>query len=67
MLTPEKLGGGKNPGAVLCHEMRGNVVFALDNEDNESTFCQFTDESLIDNGSLAYFAELNDEIGTKKK
>ncbi len=45
--------GGKNPGAVICRNyLKQNIVILKDPDQNENSFCQFEDRSLISAISL---------------
>ncbi len=49
------LDGGKNLGTSLCKELSGIVLYSFSKiDESESTFCQFSDQSLIDTQSLQY-------------
>lgn len=51
---------GTSPGTHLCEEQRkGTVVMATDERGDETSFCRFTDGSMIDNGSLVARARKN--------
>lgn len=57
-----KFSGGKNPGAVLCHELKNTqVVFLRDLNGNDNSFCMFSDKSLLSSASLEMQARKNDE------
>lgn len=61
-LSSEKFWGGKNPGAVLCHEIKtAQVVFLRDLSGNDNSFCRFPDKSMISSGSLEMKARENDK------
>jgi hypothetical protein len=52
-LSDDDRDGGKNPGGGLCKKvLGGTVVMGLDADKNQSSFCLFSDGSLIDCGSL---------------
>lgn len=52
--------GGASPGSHLCEEQRkGTVVMGTDDKGDETSFCRFTDGSMIDNGSLIHRARKN--------
>ncbi|HAZ14992.1 MAG TPA: hypothetical protein DCY86_19555 [Bdellovibrionales bacterium] len=56
------LKGGANPGAVICKEsMKGLVVLGTDSKENQQTFCQFQDGSLVDTAAVHFHAKLNDK------
>lgn len=60
-LSSEKLSGGKNPGAVLCHESKiGEVVFLQDAKGNDNSFCLFKDDSMVSSSSISNAASMND-------
>lgn len=45
--------GGANPGAIICVEQLGGKVKTLtDKEQDQSSFCEFEDKSLVGLGSL---------------
>jgi hypothetical protein len=54
-----KFTGGAHPGAVVCHSLGGKSVMAVDQNSNETTFCQFADQSMISNSTLFYHARGN--------
>lgn len=61
-LSPNKFTDGKNPGAVLCHELKNTqVIFLRDLNGNDNSFCLFSDKSIISSGSLELEARKNDE------
>ncbi len=43
---------GQNPAAQLCHDLKLRVVILKDTQNNEQSFCQFKDKSLIDTNAL---------------
>ena len=54
-LSGHELRGGKNPGAVLCKKtLRGKVVFGENRFGGKTSFCKFSDGSLLANDSLLY-------------
>lgn len=60
-LSPAKLSGGKNPGAVLCHESVGaEVLFLKDLNGNDNSFCFLKDKSFVSSSSLEIAAGKND-------
>ena len=66
LLSPELLRDGKNPGSTLCLQMKGNVIFAEDDQQNQRSFCGFPDGSMIDCGSLHFYARMNDQSAEKR-
>lgn len=61
-IPSEKFAGGKNPGAVICTESaKGKIVYLKDLSGNENTFCFFSDKSMVSSGTLAVYANKNDE------
>jgi hypothetical protein len=53
--------GGAHPGALICQNLKqAEVVVGTDKDGNQNSFCQFADGSLIDNGSLYYYAQKNE-------
>ncbi len=62
------LKGGKNPGAQICRlQLKGSIVYGVDENHNENTFCVFKDNSMISNGSLHYYGVENDRLSGSKK
>ena len=58
----DQLFGGMNPGSKICSDqLRGTVVLGKDDKGNENSFCKFSDESIIDNGTLTYYGIKNDK------
>jgi hypothetical protein len=54
--------GGANPGALICKDKLGGTnVLGFDKFNNEQSFCKFSDQSMVDNGSILYFALENDK------
>ena len=56
-LTTQALRGGKNPGSVLCTRLSETfkdtqVVFGENASGNFSSFCHFSDGSLVSSGAL---------------
>lgn len=43
---------GQNPAAVACHDLKLGVVVLRDSQNDEQSFCQFKDKSLIDTNAL---------------
>lgn len=61
-ISSDKLSGGKNPGAVLCHDSKiGEVIFLKDLNGNDNSFCLFKDKSMISSASIENQARKNDE------
>jgi hypothetical protein len=47
-VSPKLLEGGKNPASVKCKTMmEGRVVFGVDMEGHEQSFCVFKDDSYL--------------------
>jgi aerobic-type carbon monoxide dehydrogenase small subunit (CoxS/CutS family) len=60
-ITADKLAGGKNPGAVVCHEVDdGKVIYLKDLQGNENTFCFYKDKSMVSASTLYIQAQKND-------
>jgi hypothetical protein len=47
-----ELRGGKEPGAVLCRKLSGDVVVGADSQGNQQGFCVFADGSLLTTSKL---------------
>ena len=62
LFNEEELRGGANPGAVICKALKGKIIIGVDEDSNENSFCMFEDKSIIDNGSLDYYATQNDNV-----
>lgn len=61
-LSSSMLVGGKNPGAVLCHQMpQAMVVFMQDLQGNQNSFCKFADGSMVSSSTLVMYANKNDK------
>jgi len=43
---------GQNPAAMACHDLKLDVVILRDSQNDEQSFCQFKDKSLIDTNAL---------------
>lgn len=43
---------GQNPSAMVCHDLKQQVVILKDPQNNEQSFCRFKDQSLIDTNAL---------------
>lgn len=53
--------GDENPGSSLCQkQLKAIVVVGKDAAGDESSFCRFSDGSMVDSGSLIYRARKND-------
>lgn len=53
---------GESVGSQLCKlQLKGKVVIGLSDQGDENSFCRMKDGSLVDNGTLVYFARKNDE------
>jgi putative hemolysin len=48
--------GGINPGSILCKKAGGDVLIGFDVDQDEMTFCEFTDGSMVATDSLVYYA-----------
>ena len=49
--------GSRNPGSVACTEvLHERVLIGTDSHRNEYSFCLYRDGSMVDNGTLAYYA-----------
>ncbi len=47
---------GRNPGAAICtFNLHAKLVVGTDSKGNERSFCLFSDDSMIANGTLAYY------------
>lgn len=44
--------GGQNRAALLCHKLKLPVVILRDSSNNEQSFCQFNDLSLVDTNAI---------------
>ena len=61
--TEELNFGGKNPGSLACQKLGAKVVIAtLASNGTEYSLCEFEDQSLIDTGTLALYARMNDSV-----
>lgn len=49
--------GGQNPATLYCHVLKLPVVILKDSQNNEQSFCQFEDESLVDANAIEGFLE----------
>ncbi|MBF0299238.1 MAG: DUF333 domain-containing protein [Oligoflexia bacterium] len=55
--------GGPNPGAVICvNKLKGTVVIGSDTY-GENSFCKFSDGSIVDNGTISYYATSENKLG----
>lgn len=54
-IESERKSSTANPGALICLKIGGKVVIGRDAEMNQNAFCRFSDESLIDCGTLIWF------------
>lgn len=52
----EKLLGGKNPGILLCHELKEEVVAGVTDR-GQISFCRFKDKTMINTGGLVKLAQ----------
>ena len=41
-----------NPGVLICLQLKGSLRIGKDSQGNENSFCEFSDHSRIDCGSL---------------
>jgi putative hemolysin len=57
-IKEDKNFGTANPGTLICKKIGGEVVMGYDQEQNENSFCRFSDSSLVDSGSLTWFGRL---------
>ena len=61
-ISSPQLTGGKNPASILCQSLHNAQLVILRNLDgNENSFCWFSDQSSISNGSLESQARINDQ------
>lgn len=44
--------GGKNPDAMVCHELKLPVVILKDAQNNEQSFCMFGDKSIVSSDAI---------------
>lgn len=66
-LQPSLFSGGKNPGAVLCHESKdADIIFLKDLKGNDNSFCLFNDKSMVSASSIEIAAKKNDEAKNAK-
>lgn len=57
---------GINKGAFVCkNNFQGRVIIGRDQNNNENSFCEFKDGSIIDNGTLSHYAAKNDHRSSK--
>ena len=56
-VTLPELVGGQNPSAMYCHKLKLEVLILKDSSDNEQSFCQFTDGSMVDVNAVEGFLE----------
>lgn len=61
--------GGAHPGSRICtDQLQGEVLVGVNAKTrNENSFCRFKDGSLIDNGSLLFYAITNDKKPRAKR
>ncbi len=60
-MSVQKFSGGKNPGAVLCHEdQKAEVIYLKDLKGNDNSFCLFKDKSMVSSSSIESEAKKND-------
>lgn len=53
--------GGQNSGSAICRSLPQTIlVVGKNSAGHERSFCLFTDDSLVDSGTLSYFAQMND-------
>ncbi len=52
---------GMNPGAHICVTQLSGKIIVGTNEMGMNTFCQFSDQSLIDVGTITFYANQNDK------
>lgn len=43
--------GGTNPSAVKCHTLKLEVIVLKDEQNNEQSFCKFSDGSMLDSNA----------------
>jgi len=55
-----KIKGDVNPGAVLCKEVGGKEQLGVDKDQNEDTFCKFSDGSQVSCNALFLYSQKND-------
>jgi hypothetical protein len=44
--------GGSNPNTRLCHQLKLKILIMRDRHQNEQSFCQFADKSIVDVNAL---------------
>jgi|GEM_PF-6096105 len=64
-ISEDDLLGGKNPGSVLCKKsLKATVVFGLDLQGNTTSFCAFTDGTMVSSDTLSFYGEKNKNSNT---
>ena len=54
---------GVEPGAAICYYLlEANPVTGFDSDENEISFCEFEDGSLVDNATVFYYGFKNDAL-----
>ena len=56
----QELINGTNPGVIICRLLKGESVLGYDKEGNQNSFCKFSDNSMVDSGTLTYYGIMND-------
>jgi len=49
--------GGQNPATMYCHQLKLEILILKDSSDNEQSFCQFPDRSIVDANAVEGFLE----------
>lgn len=44
--------GGQNPAALVCHHLKLKVLILRDPSNNEQSFCEFLDKSIVDANAI---------------
>ena len=57
---------GANPGAYICDHQLGGKLITGTSEHGMISFCQFSDNSIIDTGTITFYANENDERPKKR-
>jgi putative hemolysin len=56
-VTLPELVGGQNPAAIYCHRLKLEILILKDSNDNEQSFCQFPDQTIVDANAIEGFLE----------
>lgn len=56
-VTLPELVGGQNPASIYCHQLKLEILILKDSNENEQSFCQFSDKTIVDANAVEGFLD----------